>query len=400
MVMCTVHFKLGMMIKQVAICLGVLLCAALLVDAQATQVWLAWLYNPADGRMTLVGDDGKVYQAFNLPLPDGYPYHPFKATVSQSGTRIAYVAGDGSAARWARVYDVNARKLTADYPLSEANTVFDDTHSFNENVSAVAFGFRRSAAVWQITIVDLSTGLTTLFLRSGSPQTSHLPTEGTPVVQQYAAATVIFTLVNTTGETSGEMGSYTWDLRTNTVAVNTPHPAPDADFFAPTGEIVLTVSDQDFPYQGGSFGYAQANALYAYTPAFGAFFPFYTLPNRSFYFPRFVQNGARILSATIDANGVSSWLLLERDGTLAGEWLPPEGSVVSSVMGTADGFIYTADTIRSGHTTLLWVNTQDGLTTGAPVWSSAANAYPRLMWLRDSRMLSTLPGALDWSPLR
>jgi hypothetical protein len=391
--------------------MGLSLWLGLAVAAQDSPLWTAWLYNPADGRMTLVDDTGEVMAAFNLPLPEGYAFYPFDVTVAQSGTRIAYVPlATSNQARRVLVYHVLERKLITDVDLSplvaeNQGALTEDAHSFNETGTALAFGLSPEEAGWQIGILDLESGRVTLILRSTSPNVKvvGIPTdpELLPVIQRYVGTQVMFTLVEPAAtESQPERGSYTWNLTDNTVRVDTPYPAVANDYWSPTGEMIMAVVDADLPNESADFANQQANALYVYDPAEAAPqaapYPFFVARDLSLFFPRFVQNGARILFGGLDAEGASGWLVIERDGSGVGEWRPPDGTIISSIQGTATGFLYMAE-MAGGHATLFDVDMDTDLSTGTPIWSSAANDYPRLVWVGDKRQ-SRPDNARPWKP--
>jgi hypothetical protein len=104
-----------------------------------------------------------------------------------------------------------------------------------------------------------------------------------------------------------------------------------------------------------------------------------------------------VLAAASDAAGLATtWEVIERSGTLVG--IVPTPSNMTSVKGVPDGFIYTTDTFNPGTTTLVYVNTRDGLDAGAPVWGSAPGATPQLMWAGSTGFAAqvVLPG---WAQL-
>ncbi len=393
--------RAGLLLMSLSLWLG------LAISAQDAPLWTAWLYNPADGRMTLVDATGEVMAAFNLPLPPGYDFHPFDVTVAQSGTRIAYVPlATTNQARRVLVYHAQERKLITDIDLSplvdtDQGAITEDAHRFNETGTALAFGLSPADEGWQIGILDLESEQVTLILRSTSPnvKTVGLPTdpELLPVIQRFIGTQVTFTLIEPSpAESQPEHGSYTWNLTDNTVRVATPYPATANDYWPPTSEMIMAVVDAELPNESAAFANQQANALYVDDPTQAVPYPFFVARDLSLFFPRFVQNGARVLFGGLDVEGASGWLVIERDGSGVGEWQPPEGTIISSIQGTAAGFLYTAE-MANGHTTLFDVNMDAGLSVGRPVWSSAANDYPRLVWVGDKHQ-SRPDNARPWKP--
>jgi hypothetical protein len=53
---------------------------------------------------------------------------------------------------------------------------------------------------------------------------------------------------------------------------------------------------------------------------------------------------------------------------------------INDVQGVPDGFVYTTNTFSPGVTTLVYVNTVDGLDNGAPVWSSGTDETWLIAW--------------------
>ncbi|HEX2905590.1 MAG TPA: SH3 domain-containing protein, partial [Phototrophicaceae bacterium] len=123
------------------------------------------------------------------------------------------------------------------------------------------------------------------------------------------------------------------------------------------------------------FTFFQANALHIYDPFQGTRFPFYNAPEETLYSPRFIQNGELIL---VNGDPSGQWRILRRDGNAVGTL--PSTVTINAVAGVPDGFIYTTDTFTPGATTLVYVNTRDGLDAGIPVWTSASNAAPVIAW--------------------
>ncbi|MBZ0306320.1 MAG: hypothetical protein K8I82_09665, partial [Anaerolineae bacterium] len=249
--------------------------------------------------------------------------------------------------------------------------------------------------------LDLESERMTLILRSTSPNVKAvgIPTDPDllPVIQRYIGTQVTFTLVEPSASASQpEGGSYTWNLTDNTVRVDTPYPAVANDYWSPTGEMIIAVVAAELPNDSVAFANQQANALYVYDPAQETLYPFFVARDLSLFFPRFVQNGARVLFGGLDAAGTVGWLVIERDGSGVGEWRPPDGTVISSIQGTAAGFLYMAE-MPNGHTTLFDVNMDTGLSVGTPIWSSATNDYPRLVWVGDKRQ-SRPDKARLWKP--
>ncbi|PJF23653.1 MAG: hypothetical protein CUN53_21800, partial [Phototrophicales bacterium] len=102
-------------------------------------------------------------------------------------------------------------------------------------------------------------------------------------------------------------------------------------------------------------------------PRSGARFPFFNLPDAALQSPRFIQNGELILTDSVDAAERYAWLVIRRDGLLVGSL--PTAVSIDDARGVPDGFIYTTSAYVPGATTLVYVNTRDGLDGGVPVWT-------------------------------
>lgn len=382
--------------------LGLLLLSMTTAAAKA-PLWTAWLYNAASGDLTLLDDGGAVLDGAKLPLPARYEFYPFDVAVAPNGTRIAYVASQGQGRR-VLVYETTQKQLLMDYKLPSLLTegmdfTVESALKFNESGRALALGYALKDGGWQVAVLDVQSALVTLILRDS--QARIIPNEQgvAPVVQHYQGAEVTFTMVKG-DEAAGrtEQGSYVWNTTSNTVREDAAYPTLDNDTYAPTGEVVSAGFDAHLPNSSQAFSDQQANALFIFDPTTKTRHAFYNAQALSLYFPRFIENGRRVLAGTFDAQGKPGWLILERVGASVGKWSAPEGTVVGSLRGTAEGFLYTANTVdpAGGHVTLLTVKTSDGLTTndtvtetGTPLWSSPPGSYPRIVWLKDTRLKDT-----------
>jgi len=219
----------------------------------------------------------------------------------------------------------------------------------------------------------------------------------TPIVQRNQSGSVTFTLIMTGTEGASEYPSYTWNVDSNAVTGDIAYPTLDNDTLAATGEVVMSMSDARLPNASSTFIFFQANSLHVYDPVQNGRYPFYNQQDVSLFSPRFVQGGERVLAAASDAAGLATtWQVIERSGALVGPI--PTPSNIASVAGVPDGFVYTTDTFNPGATTLVFVNTRDGLDAGAPVWTSAPGATPQIMWAGGTGFSSqaALPG---WAQL-
>ena len=365
-----------------------LLILAFTVQAQGNQ-WRAWLYNPLEGRLTLVDDEGLIRDEVRLPIPLGFDFYSFEMAISASGERVAYIVTDNQTnERQLFVYDTRLDRPLATFTLPATfadgmRFISNDNHSFNTSETALAFGFSLADGGWQIIILDLRQGLISLILRSST--LADLPSDIglTPVIQRYTGTEVAFTLVDASiPGASIVAGSYAWDTATNSVREDASYPALDNDTLLTTDEVLTATSDVELPNNNTAFAVGQNNALYVYDPQSDEPFPFYNATELSLFQPRFVQGGARILVSGLNPTGEPFWQLLDRNGRLVGEWRIPEGRIISGIKGVAGGFIYTMNTVIPGgesFATLAYVDRSEPLGEGTPLWISSPGTSPRLL---------------------
>lgn len=373
------------MVKRIAWLILLLLWA---VPAQAqTGGWSAWLFEGETGQMTQVDETGEV-SFFFLPMPDGFDTYFRRVAVGRGGSPVAYIVYNNTTFQGQLVVASSGGVLTSfSLPLTFSDTFEFNTSEelFNEDNSALAYGYALDGGGWAIIILETRlNGTVTNTLRSEDTLVQALGLPGgfglTPVIRQFAGRTVTFTLVQSGTEVIPEYDSYTWNLNTNTLTTNAAFPSLDADIFPATGETVMAFDDSRLPNQGSSFMFFQANSLHVYDPIAGARFPFYNTATESLVMPHFVQNGELILVNAGTASGeTDQWRLIRRDGSLVGTL--STAVTINDVAGVPDGFVYTTEAFNPGSTSLVFVNTRDGLDAGVPVWSSQAGASPNIAWV-------------------
>ena len=378
------------MLKRVLLVIFSILWSLSLPPAHAQDSgWTTWLYNPADGDMTHVDSSGAVLDDFILPMPLGFDSYPQKVAVGHGGSPVAYVVFNSVTYQGALVI-VNGQQITSTYslPLTFADStefVADET-IFNETNSALALGFSLDGGGWAIIIFDIQLGVSTDNLRYDMPLVAGLGIPGnfglTPVPRRFIGRDMTFTLVQAGADGAAEYDSYTWNLDTGNLTKNLMFPSLDSDTFPPTGELVMSLPDERLPNQSDSFTFFQANTLHVYEPLTGARFPFYNAQDSTLSSPHFIQNGELVLTNSVDAAERYHWLVVARNGTLIGNL--PAAVSINTLEGVGDGFIYTTDTFSPGATTLVYVNTRDGLDAGIPIWTSAADATPVIAWAGDT----------------
>lgn len=373
------------MLKRVLTALALIVLAALPAAAQGDG-WRAWLFEDATGQMTEVSDSGEL-SFFFLPKPPGFDTFFRRVAVGHGGSPFAYIVYN-SATFQGQLAVANRDGLLTSFnlPLTIADTFeFNASEElFNEDNSALAYGYSLDGGGWAVIVLETrQNGAVTNQLRSDETRVESLGIPAnfglTPVVRQFAGQTVTFTLVQSGTEVASRYDSYTWNLNTGTLTLNPAFPGLDADTLPATGETVMPLYDDRLPNQGEAFMFFQANSLHVYDPFAAARFPFYNAPAESLFSPEFIQNGELVLVNASSASGeISQWRVVRRDGSLVGTL--PASVMLNDVAGVPDGFIYTTDTFNPGSTTLVYVNSRDGLDAGVPVWSSQAGASPVIVW--------------------
>jgi hypothetical protein len=365
--------------------------------------WIAWLYDPADGRMTQVDASGTALQDFSLPIPFGFDRYPQKVAVGHGGSPFAYVVFNSTTFQGALVVSQGAELLfNSNLPLtfSDSTEFIADESIFNDDNTALALGYSLDGGGWGLIVFDLITGTVTYSIRHDTPLVSVLGLPSgfglTPVPRRFVGRDVTFTMIQSGTEGAAEYESYTWNIDTSNLTQNLMFPSLDSDMFPPTGEFIMSLPDERLPNDSDNFIFFQANTLHVYDPLGGARFPFFNAPNLTLSRPHFIQNGELILFDSVDAAQRYQWMIVGRDGVPAG--LLPTAATILDLEGTGDGFIYTTDTFSRDATTLVYVDTRDGLDAGIPVWTSTVGSFPVIAWVGDTilRAQSSYPA---WTKL-
>ena len=356
--------------------IAALLALPVALQAQATP-WSAWLYNP-NGVMTHVRSDGTVHDLM-LPTVQGQGY-PERVAVARGGDLVAYMTTNPQLNAHRLVFfDLSTEAVAADAVLTDlfANSLaFQASPSvFSESGSELALGLAPLDGIWKLVIFNTRNGATLTELRADSQTAvdAGLPSGVgiVPVVRYYQGGEIAFDL-QATAEADETLGSYFWNPIANQVRGNDLYPGDGADLLTPTGEVVVTGYESQFPALAASV----ANAVYAYSPATGRRTPFYADATHALARPYFVQNGERVLVYGLSADGATTWSVVERNGALV-------DSVTFSAIdlfGLADGFIYlTPDDAAM----LMLANTRDGVDAGQPVGMAPAGVRMQLAWAGD-----------------
>jgi len=364
-----------------------------------TPSWSAWLYDPASGRILEVADDGTLLNDLYLPVSQGFDQLPANVAVSHGGSLLAFVAANSDTGeRQLVVFDAAAQfqKLLVSLPplMGDSLSVGDfPENAFNDTDTLLAFGYTPSdGEQWRLDVYDLGTGAVTQTLQAFDTAGFEVfNPDGRPLalaIQRFEGTNLTFSLAMLSGEGQARYSSFTWDILANHVTAAPEWSQLDRDFFPPPGEIIMPVDDPAQPKSAESFlAASRHNTLYVYDPAQNAYFPFYNDPNRSLFWPRFVQNGELIFVAGYTADSDSPDLfLIERDGTVTSAVEVPG---ITSVRGLTDGLIYTLEVPgdQGNSVTLVYVNTRAGetLEDSAPLWTGEPNAAYRIVWAKDNR---------------
>ncbi len=378
-----------MMIKRVVMALlfmGLVMVTSRPAHAQAgTGDWTAKLYDPATGTVDTINSSGQVADTFTLPLAAGFDHYPNKVAVDNSGTLFAYVAYNSSTFQGVVIVSQRERLLTRfNLPLTIATSLeyIADDSIFSDDNNRVAVGYSLDGGGWGIVVLNLVTGAVDYSIRSDLPTVAALgiaSTPGlTPVIRQFSLQTVTFNLVLSGGEAGSALKAYDWKLDSNDLTLNPVYTSLDSDRLANSNEVLMVAEDDRLQNQKTAFPVYQANSIQVYQALTGARFPFFNVPDATLQTPRFIQNGERILVDTATADGRYAWTVVERNGAVFGTL--PTAITITEAKGVADGFIYTTDTFAPGAWTLVYVDTRSGLNAGIPVWTSAANAQPLIIW--------------------
>jgi hypothetical protein len=368
--------------------------------ANAQDSWSAWLYDPLSGNLVLIAADGSLANEFTLPVSQGFNLLPYNVAVSRSGSLMAFIATNSDTnERQLIVYEPGTmtQRLSVNLPplQVESLSIRADMYVFNEADTALAVGFLLADGRSQIDVYDLTTGALAYSLPNAGPVILTNEAGGgqgtIPVVQRFEGSQVIFSLVPAFTEGQPEYSSFGWDVLANSVDIVPLNYTLDNDTLAATNEVIMAASYPQLPNTSDRFAYFQNNALVVFDGT--AFYPFYNDPDRSLFWPRFVQNGERILVAggAPDSN-IIVLSLIERGGAVVNQ---AETVSLTSVRGVTDGYIFTSYAPDDSGTVanLIHVNAREGqaANTGTVVWRGQPGQEFRIVWATDRRVVETVP---------
>ncbi len=388
--------------RKITVMLLVVLAGVMPAGAQNND-WTAWLYNQSIGQMIQVNQAGVVVDSFTLPLPAGADSYPLSIAAGYGGRPLAYVAYNSQTFQGVLTVS-NRDQIAAQFALpltySDGFELVADESVFKEDNSQVVLGFALDGGGWGLVVLDIVTGQVVETIRHNAPLISVLGLPDnfgiTPVVRRFIGSVVAFNLVQTGTEGSASYEGYDWNLDTGAVTSNPVYASLDSDTFPSTGEVIMALSDERLENNDAEFVFFQSNTIQVYDPLTGARYPFYNAPDHSLYFPRFIQNGERILVDSVDSAQRYSWIVLERNGALVGS--VSTATSILDVHGVSDGFVYTSTDFIPDVVTLMFVDTRAGLGAGVPVWSSAPGEAPSLLWAGGD-VISAQTAYTPWAQL-
>ncbi|MFN8375006.1 MAG: SH3 domain-containing protein [Anaerolineae bacterium] len=385
------------------------LCITLLPVQAQSSLWTAWLFNQTAGTMTLVNDAGVALDTLALPTVQNYVTFSDRVAVSPDGRYMAYTLTDDATFNTAGLlYDREANVMQTLYPSGSEQVGYSSlwraasSHLFTE--AGFATGYSVRGGGWRLLVQLYGGGIVSLDSNNAVVVTLGLSAQDgiTPVVQYFTGTTVTFTLTLTGADSTAPLQTYVWDYLSGTIQSFAGTPLSDMDVLPTTGEIISASLDANFPNHAQDFTlFQQANTLHIYVPQTATRFPVYSDAALSLYQPRFVENGRRVLVGGFDEySGSGEWRLLERSGQPAQPVtvLRAPDDFVTEALGVFDGFVYITSVLATdGTTTLMHVDTRQGLNSGRLVWIGPAAAPLRLVWVHDTRTQAEQYGA--WGQL-
>lgn len=344
----------------------------LIAPAQADDppaTWTAWLHY---GRhLTLIDSNGDTLREIDLPLPEGYglvKYQSQKAGISRNGEFIAYLVSGEDFSVQLILFDLVHDVIVLTYTIPELGSTSlynSNQQMFNESNTAFAFGYRTIGNSWQLLIFDIVAKQVAFKLKDTDPVAAILNLNQLPWntrIWQFENMEVSFTL----GFLDSDKDyAFVWNLVSNKIQPGFRFAFRRLDFFPPTGEV-LSIDYSSYP---------TSYYFQVYDPTLSARYPFAFVTNSNF--PpvqiKFIQNGERILA------GQS---IMERDGTIVGDWKLPNNIALLDFSNTSMGFVYTAlvRNLEDGNPTILpalyEVDTRDDkLDVGRVVWQISMKEF-------------------------
>lgn len=367
-------------LRIIAVLAGLLLMMALPATAQEEPPWTAWLYNRDTGQIILVDEAGTVIRDIQLPLAQAFNAYGPSIVVSPSGTHVLFSASDTTASALNAqlfVYDMRIESLVAAYPLAPDTLATNlqmnaSAAIFDEESSRVALGIYMAGAatgapVWHIVILNYRLGepVATL-VASDAPPALNIQGEVVPLIQRHDDGQVSFIAVPYNTPYRTEYPAYTWTIDTGAVEQDIRYISAGTHILPATGEAILPLYDDRLPAAQLPRDTISrlVNTLHV-VDADGRRYPFYNETEDTIIRAYFIQNGERVLvQAYDDVTYLSTWRVLERDGSAAMEAIVPDSA--RRIYATPDGFAYT---IHDAATALIHVATRADAPQVRTVWT-------------------------------
>lgn len=368
------------------------------VPAQAAgEPWTAWLYENQIGRVTQVDSTGAVLSQLQLPAEVGSTFSRSVA-ISPDGVLAGYTATT-SAATFVNVFNLSTFTTVYSRSLSPNVTTSlefsGNSFNFGEGNSTFAFSYTEmgSTTGWQIMVIDLATSSsTTLTELDTAVESVESPAFGfvLPVVTYNRNQEIKFMMIPLGTDGMASYDAYTWNTASGSIVANAAYITPDTDTLALTGEVISALSDERYPESADpTSGYPSNNTLQVFDSLTNERFTVATLPR--VYNVRFIQGGERVAVIHYDnlpdSTFVQELQVVERSGTVSGIVSDIPSNDITTVLGTLNGFIFTANSSSdSGGATLYYVETRSASApySAVPVWESSVGAYAWLAWVSDA----------------
>ena len=339
------------------------------------------LYDSLNGQVIRTAGDGTGIDTLTLPKADGSTYAQTLA-ISPDGQTYSYVTyGDPATLHILRGDSEVRVALPADTSANSLDFIASPAvYSIDGDV--LAFGYARSSGDWQVQLLNTVDGTVTAAINQSTaiPNTTPLEAVGrAPIVQRIDNnGRVIFALaVPFSGFQTNFEDLYAWDAAANTVTSFGVPAAIDGDTL--NNEQLTLLFDPAYPNTADAFPYPQANTLYL-TTVDGTRRLLFITANVSMFWARFVNGGQSILVGSFSPENRIAWVLLNRDGTVLGDFPPLQ---MTGVTGNRDGFAYTVDAgVNSGSILYHVAVTESGAGEPVELWNGPEGVSYRVVWAR------------------
>lgn len=362
--------------------------------------WAAWLYDSTVGRMTQVDSEGKVLSDFILRADPGSIYSR-EVAISADGVFVAYTAA-GFGGAYLNIFDLTDNAIMYSYRLPD-NVVTSlefsgSPFNYSDGNSSFAFSYTAEGEPWRLLSIEMVTYQATTLAEGDDPVREFEASNGflLPVVMHNRGGSVAFMMIPLGTDGMARYDGYLWNMENNTVTPSDAYITPDSDTLGLTNESVSAIADERFPESADpESSYPSSNTIQVFEPALWGRFTLAHMPR--IYNPTFVQGGERIAVVhydNLDDGGQTLQVqVVDRNGALVGKVVGDAVNTVTSMIGTLNGFAFTASQ-GDGGTGFYTVDTSADNFEPVLVWESTeTNAV--LAWVSDSRTASGEPFA-EW----